>query len=77
MQFNVNSEVVNILNTIADRPELRRILWGYLFYLMLKTVPDLVGAIPPWSRADRQTVAPWPRPGPSQRSRPLALKTGT
>lgn len=72
MQFNVNSEVVNMLNTIADRPELRRILWGYLFYLMLKTAP-----FRPWSRADRQTVAHWPHPGLSQRSRPLALKTGT
>ena len=43
----LNREVVNMLNTIADRPELRRLFWGYLFYLMLKALPDLIDAISP------------------------------
>lgn len=45
MKFNVNREVVNMLETIADRPELQRIIWAFLGYLMLREVPDVIDAL--------------------------------
>ena len=45
MKFNVNREVVNMLETIADRPELQRLIWGFLGYLVLREIPDVIDAI--------------------------------
>ena len=34
-----------MMETIADRPELQRLAWGFLAYLMLSGLPDLIDAI--------------------------------